>query len=58
MTATHTPSGRWFKVPNYRLPLQRYEEAPPHDGTTHWYWSETGGWRAYRTSDVREVSGR
>ncbi len=49
-----TATNRWFKVPHTRLPLQRYEEAPPNNGTVHWYWSDRG-WRAFRTTDVTEV---
>lgn len=47
-------TGDWYVRKGTRTRIQRYEEAPPYDGTVHWYRTDEGPWRAYRTSDVKK----
>lgn len=48
-------TGLWFRRKGRPGRFQRYDEAPPYDGTVHWYLAEGGqtGWRAFRESDVK-----
>lgn len=50
-------TGQMFKVKGRRGSFERYEEAPPYDGTTHWYLGPKQIWRAFKTSDVTPVKG-
>ena len=45
-------TGEWFRRRGTRIVVQRYDEAPPYDGTVHWYLDGTG-WHAYRVSDMK-----
>lgn len=46
-------TGQWYVRKGTTKRIQRFEEAPPLDGTVHWYKEDGGPWRAYRTSDVK-----
>lgn len=48
-------TGLWFRVPGKRGKYQRYDEAPPFDGSAHWYLID-GSWHAFRESDVRPAN--
>lgn len=43
-------TGDWFRLPTGDV-AQRYDEAPPYDGSTHWYLVE-GRWHAFRIDAV------
>ncbi len=47
-------TGDWYTKKGERKRYQRYDEAPPNDGTVHWYKQDGGPWRAFRTSDVKK----
>lgn len=50
-------TGRHFQVKGKRTKYQRYDEAPPYDGSVFWYMNDKEGiWRAFRNSDVKEIT--
>lgn len=45
-------TGQWVRHKGSRW--QRYDEAPPYDGTTHWYKRDSdASWHAFRISDIK-----
>ncbi len=49
-------TGLWFRRKGRKGKWQRYDEAPPYDGSVHWYkQAEDAGWHAFRVSDMKPV---
>lgn len=46
-------TGAWFRRRGTRQVYQRYDEAAPYDGTTHWYLAPGEPWHAFRDADMK-----